>query len=166
MRRRSLPIEVRHENIGHDKSNCEHCRNRLEFQLPDHLLDQVTTGNAVIFAGAGVSTESNSVFPWTLYDEVHEDLGLAATDKPPFPRLMSLYCIRPDGRRNLLEKIRARFAYVQSFPELYRTATRFHRELATLFQIDIYVTTNWDSYFEKECGATPFVNAEIGRASC
>ena len=100
------------------------------------------------------------VFPWTLYDEIHRDLGLASEDKPPFPELMSLYCTRPDGRRSLLEKIQARLAYVHSFPELYRTATQFHRELATLFYIDTYVTTNWDDYFEEECGATPFVSAE------
>jgi hypothetical protein len=73
---------------------------------------------------------------------------------------MSLFCVRPDGRRELLEKIRNRLAYVSSFPELYRTATRFHRELSTLFYVDTYVTTNWDDYFERECGATPLVNAE------
>jgi hypothetical protein len=49
---------------------------------------------------------------------------------------------------------------VRSFPELYRMATRFHRELSTFFYVDTYVTTNWDDYFEIECGATPFVNAD------
>jgi hypothetical protein len=64
------PVEPRHDNLTHDKSNCEHCRNRQEFELPDHLLDQVLKRDAVIFAGAGVSTESRMVFPWTLYDEI------------------------------------------------------------------------------------------------
>jgi hypothetical protein len=87
-------------------------------------------------------------------------LGLAEEDKPAFPKLMSLFCERPDGRRELVQKIRARIAYVSSFPELYDTATRFHRELSTFFYVDTYCTTNWDDYFERECGATPFVNAE------
>jgi len=73
---------------------------------------------------------------------------------------METFCKRPNGRRELLEKIRKRLLYVRSFPELYRTATRFHRELSTLFYIDTYFTTNWDDYFERECGATPFVNAD------
>ncbi len=50
--------------------------------------------------------------------------------------------------------------YVEAFPELYGMATRFHREISTLFQIDTYITTNWDTYFEDECGATPFVDGE------
>lgn len=149
-----------HTDPTHNKSNCQACRNRLGFTVPDHLLEQLIKGNVVIFAGAGASTESRSIFPRTLYDEVHADLGLSAEDKPPFPGLMGLFCRRPDGRRILLEKIRARFEYVESFPELYRMATRFHRELATLFYVDTYVTTNWDSYFEAECGAIPFVTAE------
>jgi len=73
---------------------------------------------------------------------------------------MSMYCHQPDGRRKLLEKLRRRFQYVEAFPELLRAATRFHQEISTLFYIDTYVTTNWDDYFERYCGATPFVTAE------
>jgi hypothetical protein len=136
------------------------CRNEQEFEIPDHLMQQLTKGNVVIFAGAGVSTEARTVFPWTFYEEIHEALGMSQKDKPAFPVLMSLYCRRPDGRRELLERLRSRLSYVQGFPELYRTATQFHRELSTLFYVDTYFTTNWDDYFEQECGATPFVNAD------
>ena len=145
-------------DLVHDKSTCIVCQNEQEFDIPDYLIRQVTSGNAVIFAGAGVSTETRAVIPWTFYEEIHEALGMSSEEKPMFPRLMSLYCERPDGRRQLLEKLRARLSYIQSFPELYRTATRFHHELSTLFYVDTYVTTNWDDYFERECGATPFVN--------
>jgi SIR2-like domain len=134
------------------------CQNQQEFVVPDHLIKQLASRNAVIFAGAGVSTETPTVFPWSFYEEIHEALGLSEEDKPAFPKLMSLFCERPDGRRQLLERIRARLSYVRSFPELYRTATRLHRELSTLFYVDTYFTTNWDDYFERECGATPFVN--------
>ena len=73
---------------------------------------------------------------------------------------MQVLCDRPDGRKNLLQKIQQRFAYVSSFQELYRTATSFHRALSTLFYIQDIVTTNWDDYFERECGAIPLVTAE------
>jgi hypothetical protein len=136
------------------------CRNQHEFVIPDHLLKQLTKRNVVIFAGAGVSTEAPTVFPWSFYDEIHEKVGLPEEDKPTFPQLMTLLCKRPNGRRELLEKLRSRLLYVRSFPELYRAATRFHRELSTFFYVDTYLTTNWDDYFERECGATPFVNAD------
>jgi len=123
-------------------------------------MTQLTERKVVVFAGAGVSTEATRVFPWTFYDEIHGLLDLPESNRPAFPKLMSLFCQRPDGRRELVEKIRSRLAYVGSFPELYRMATRFHSELATLFYIDTYVTTNWDDYFERKCGATPFVTAE------
>ena len=109
----------------------------------------------MIFAGAGASTETSAVFPWTFYDEIHRDLGLAGDDKPSFPKRMSLFCQKPNGRRELLEKLRRRLSYVRSFPELYRSATRFHGELSTFFYVDTYITTNWDDYFEREWGATP-----------
>lgn len=119
----------------------------------------MTKRNIAVFAGAGVSTETDAVFSWTLYDEVRKELSLADGEKPAFPDLMERYCQRADGRRRLLEKIQQRFSYVGSFPELYGVATRFHRAISTLFHIDSYFTTNWDDYFERECSATPLVNA-------
>jgi len=38
-------------------------------------------GNVVVFAGAGVSTEAATVFPWTLYEEVHRALRMSNEDK-------------------------------------------------------------------------------------
>jgi hypothetical protein len=73
---------------------------------------------------------------------------------------MSQLCNQSNGRAKLLRKIKDRFDYIRSFPELYRIATRFHRELSTLFLVDTIVTTNWDSFFEDECGALPFVTAD------
>jgi hypothetical protein len=140
---------------AHDKSNCAFCSSFRDFELPDHLLDQLSKGNVVIFAGAGVSTENRTVFPWTFYEEIHSELKLKDGDKPSFPTLMSMYCQRPDGRIKLIQHIHKRLNYISSFSELYRYATRFHRELSTLFYIDTIITTNWDDYFERECGASP-----------
>jgi len=159
MPRRKKLTELPHDQ-PHDRTRCEDCRDRHDFEPPGHLLDQLSRNNVVIFAGAGVSTEARQVFPWTFYDHVHAELKLSEKEKPPFPKLMTLYSSQPDGRRKLLERLQERFSYVAAFPELYRTATRFHRELSTLFYIDTYVTTNWDDYFEKECGAIPFVTPE------
>lgn len=64
---------------------------------------------------------------------------------------------QPNGRIKLLEMITKRFSLIKSFPELRKMATRFHRELGTFFPIKNIITTNWDTFFEEECKATPFV---------
>jgi hypothetical protein len=73
-----------------------------------------------------------------------------------FPALMERYT-ETKSRRELLQRIVERFDYIDAFPELRDNATRFHRELATLFYVQDIVTTNWDPYFEQETGALPFV---------
>jgi hypothetical protein len=139
---------------------CALCKDRRDFVLPEHLKKKFYEHDLVIFAGAGISTENRVVFPYTLYDDVKAELGIAA-DKPiQFSTLMERYCNQPDGRALLLQKIKKRFDYVSAFPELYRIATRFHKELATLHFIDTIITTNWDDFFERECGAIPFVMAQ------
>lgn len=144
----------------HDASKCLICKNTQAFDLPSHLLSELQKQNVVLFAGAGVSTENKTVFPHTLYQEVREELKLPKDQFLEFPLLMEMLCARPNGRKDLLQKIYKRFSYVAAFQELYRTATRFHRELATLFYVQDIVTTNWDDYFERECGAIPLVTPE------
>lgn len=39
-------------------------------------------------------------------------------------------------------------------------ATRFHREVAQIPQIKTIITTNWDTYFEQECNASPIISNE------
>jgi hypothetical protein len=148
------------QDAAHENPDCEIFRDRHHFEPPDHLLAEIAKGNVVIFAGAGISTEARGLFPLTFYDEIRQELRLGQKNTPAFPRLMSLYCEQPDGRRKLLEAIRNRFYYASSFPELLHRATSFHREISTLFYVGTYVTTNWDDYFEKYCGATPFVTPE------
>ncbi len=139
---------------------CEICGDNRPFELPKDLYERFIHGEVVIFAGAGVSTENHAVYPYTLYQEVCGELDIRPEERPAFPDVMTKYCSQPDGRANLLRKIKDRLEYVRSFPELYRRATRFHSELSTLSVVEEIVTTNWDSYFEDECGATPFVTAE------
>ena len=60
----------------------------------------------------------------------------------------------------LLKRIRERFNYISSFPELERQATAFHQELAQIYPIRTIITTNWDTYFEDYCGAIPITIPE------
>ncbi|HEX8787067.1 MAG TPA: SIR2 family protein, partial [Telluria sp.] len=124
-------------------------------------MKEIVEGNVAIFAGAGVSTESRMVFKKTFYEDVMVYLGMnypyERLNDANFPSLMQHLSSKPSGRIKLLEMIIKRFRTIDSFPELYGTATRFHRELGTLFPIKTIITTNWDEYFERECKATPFV---------
>jgi hypothetical protein len=138
---------------------CITCKNNNPFDIPDHLINEILAENVVIFSGAGVSTENKDLLPFTLYEDVFSELGYDQCDKP-FPVLMSEYCLKPNGRIKLLEKIRYRFQMIKSFRELYENATRFHRELSTIPFINTIVTTNWDTYFEDETKAIPFVYSE------
>lgn len=142
------------------KCACEICKNEKDFDLPEQLLEAFRTGEVVIFAGAGVSTEGKSVLPYTFYEDVASELSVEAIGGPPFPELMTALCTKPNGRHRMLLKLKERFDYIKSFGELHRDATRFHRELSTIHQIEHIITTNWDDYFETECGATPYVSAE------
>lgn len=151
---------ARSPEAQHLSSQCAHCRDIRQVQVPDHLVSELLAGKVVVFAGAGVSTENSRLHGWTLYDTIYAQVGLAPDERPSFPKLMSQYCSRPDGRKRLVEQIHKRFKYIASFPELYSDATQFHKQLSTLFYIDKIVTTNWDDYFERECAAIPLVTGQ------
>jgi len=114
---------------------CAICKNNKDFQVPQQLLDALKRGDVVIFAGAGISTEKKTVYPYTLYEDVAGELKGHAASGGNFPTLMSAYCLRPDGRKKLVQKVKERFDYIRSFPEIYREATRFHRELSGLLPV-------------------------------
>jgi hypothetical protein len=133
---------------------------RRPFEMPPEIVEACVDGDLVAFAGAGTSTESSRVLPFTLYSETVAELGVASDGEwPDFPTAMQLFEER-QGRAALLKEIKKRLDYVKSFPELDRTASRFHRELSTIFTITDIFTTNWDDYFERDCGATPFITEQ------
>ena len=94
--------------------------------------------------------------PNTFYNEIRHVLGSADKTRP-FPDLMQDYCSTPSGKIGLIQRLNDHFDYAFAHASIYRTATRFHRELATFFPLDTIVTTNWDTYFEDICAATPFI---------
>ena len=122
--------------------------------MPKEIVDAAIKGDLVLFCGAGISTEGKNVLPFSFYSSIKEELGEKNNDIS-FCELMQQYCNQPNGRKKLLNKIRERFNYIHSFPELERQATSFHRELSEIHPIHTIVTTNWDTYFEDYCGAIP-----------
>jgi SIR2-like domain len=143
-----------------NRSQCEICGNNRAFDLPRQLYDAVVAGDVVLFAGAGVSTEGRPVAVPSLYEQVCNDLKLNPKEGVPFPDVMTRYCSELGGRGALLRLIKSHFDYFSSFPELYKVATRFHCELATIWRLENIITTNWDTFFEDECAAIPFVSAK------
>jgi hypothetical protein len=75
---------------------CAFCKNDREFDLPNHLVEQLKSGSLVLFAGAGISTESREFAADTLYDVIAHELGEKRSLS--FPDLMEEYCRQPDGR--------------------------------------------------------------------
>ncbi len=140
--------------------NCDYCKFNLSFDMPTEIIKAVKENNLVIFAGAGISTENKLCFKSSLYQNVKVELEVDNEEELSFSKVMSLFCNQINGRKRLIQKIKERFDYVESFPELYKRATRFHSALGTIHSIKEIITTNWDDYFEKECGATPFVTGE------
>lgn len=136
---------------------CTFCAKKIPFKFPSEILEAIKNNKLVIFAGAGISTESYDVFPYTFYEDIKAELKISRNKKLNFEDLMSLYCKQPNGRVKLFTKIKERLDYIKSFPELYRQATKFHRELSTIFYLKEIITTNWDNYFEEECNAVPIV---------
>lgn len=113
--------------------------------------------DVVIFAGAGVSTEVPTVFPQTIMTAAAERLGL---DEPgTFPQVIQEF-VDKYGRTEFVQMVKAKFDYIDSFWGLRYDARKFHRELSTMPYLQDVVTTNWDTYFEEECAATPFVTGE------
>jgi hypothetical protein len=145
------------EQHAHDGQSCIWCGLDYDFDLPDGLVDICHRGDLVIFAGAGISTEVPAVFPVSLYSEVQNEIG--GGDGVSFPELMERYEAK-QSRSALVQKIKKKFDYVDSFPNSRRASRSFHRELATIPFVSDIVTTNWDTYFEEECFASPFVSGE------
>ena len=92
----------------HDPTKCMFCRNFHEFELPDSLIGELLSDKVVLFAGAGISTEDRNVFPYTFYEDIRRELKVPDAESLSFSDLMTRYCAQPNGRANLLRKIRER----------------------------------------------------------
>lgn len=140
------------------KCECAICKDNKPFDMPKEIVEAAIKGDLVLFCGAGISTESKNVLPHSFYTSIKSELSV--DEDLSFSQLMQLYCQQPNGRKKLLNSIRNRFQYINSFPELERNASSFHRELAEIYQIQTIITTNWDTYFEDYCAAIPITIAK------
>ena len=141
-------------------AECQICKNKIPFEIPEEIIEAIGKEDLVIFAGSGISSENKMVFPWSFYEDIHSELQLDDNDKPSFSKLMLKYCEQKNGRRKLLNKIKERLDYIENFPELYLRASEFHKEISTIHNVKEIITTNWDDLFERECGANPIVIPE------
>ncbi len=146
---------MQHNESEEHLLGCEDCQKRVPFEMPAALFEDCKYGRVVVFAGAGISTEGRGVFPSSFYEEIKEELDIS--EEIDFDNLMSKFVLRTKDKRALLNKIKNRIDYAKSFPELEHHATTFHKELSSIHQIQEIITTNWDDFFERECGATPIV---------
>jgi hypothetical protein len=90
------------------------CQKKLPFDLPEEIIRATINGDLVIFAGAGVSTETRDIFKETLYEDVLADMENPPKEELDFPSLMALYCqTNINGRQKLLQKVKYRFDYCQ-----------------------------------------------------
>lgn len=134
---------------------CAICALKIDFLLEPHLLEEIECGRAVIFAGAGISTETNGAHSNTFYQEIKSIVE--GSNDESFCQLIDHFENQPNGRQKLIERIRSRFDYIDSWRDLRGSATRFHKSLATAPYFETIITTNWDRYFEDIIKATPFV---------
>jgi SIR2-like domain len=148
--------QAEHAHDGHeDVAACPLCASNHSFRMPPAIVEAAVKGRLVVFAGAGISTESSSVYPDSFYDEMKSWLSSTPEDDS-FPAVMS--AVEAEiGRVRLVEEAIGRIKYVTTFPFLAQMATRFHQELATIPQISEVITTNWDPFFEDVCGMIPIV---------
>ena len=100
---------------------CAICKNNKPFAFPKEIIDAALDGELVLFCGAGISTESKNVLPYSFYTSIKNELDVK-DESVSFSDLMQLYCNQPNGRKKLLKRIRERFNYISSFPELERQA--------------------------------------------
>jgi hypothetical protein len=100
--------------------------------MPERLVNACIDGDLVVFAGAGISTETPTVLPFTLYEHVAAELGIDPSAGLSFPALMSKF-EATRGRIALLAVIKERLDYIRSFPSIDGQASSFHAELAGVY---------------------------------
>ena len=160
-----MTLSKSNDQLNHDAESCNvHecaiCKQEKPFTMPEEIISAYKQGNLVIFAGAGVSTETSDVYPFTFQELIKDELGIPPNEKIELPKLLSLYCKPPRSRKDLLRIIKERIDYVKGYSEFYTFATSFHRKLALIPHLNEIFTTNWDDFFEKECDATPIVTGQ------
>ncbi|WP_442601819.1 hypothetical protein [Paenibacillus sp. KN14-4R] len=80
-------MDVKIEENKH--CECSSCNHNNGFYLPKEIIEATKNGELVIFAGAGVSTESKKVYKTTLYSDICREMIINPEDNLSFSQLMS-----------------------------------------------------------------------------
>ena len=72
---------------------CAICKNNKPFAFPKEIIDAALDGELVLFCGAGISTESKNVLPYSFYTSIKNELDVK-DESVSFSDLMQLYPIR------------------------------------------------------------------------
>jgi hypothetical protein len=145
---------VKQHHAHTNNPHCLECGGNVDVAIPERMVEECHAGKLLLFVGSGASTESHNVMPSTFYDEVSRYVpNPAGLD---FPDLMTKYVER-NSRSDLMNLFYRRLRYIDSFPDLNRRATLFHRRVAQIPFFREVITTNWDDYFEREADAVPLV---------
>src|SRR5438093_7931612 len=99
---------AQHEHPQGRDPLCLICRLEKPFRMPEEIVQALYERKLVLFAGAGISSESRQAFPYSLVDTIKSRLGISASEKTSFPKLMSRYCSPPRGRRALYQVVKER----------------------------------------------------------
>lgn len=102
--------------------------------------DEITKGNAAIFAGAGLSVPSGKKDWKTLMKPLADELGLELTDSTDLMRLAQFYVNKKGGNRTKVSEL-----ILNEFNDI--TLNEYHKILSCL-PICTYWTTNYDHAIE------------------
>ncbi len=69
-----------------EREECDMCRVKIPFNLPKEIVDAAINRKLVIFAGAGVSTESRGAFIGNLSQDITRELKIGSKKKNRFCR--------------------------------------------------------------------------------
>jgi hypothetical protein len=119
--------------------------------IPTFLYEELINEECIIFAGAGVSTESGPYSKPNFYEIIKSKCKYPVTKgTPAFPDLMQYFCDHIDGgqRNRLIKEIISRIEIFSSPGEINNMTTMFHHALAEIPFFKRIVTTNWDTFFE------------------
>lgn len=93
--------------VASEKCECAICALSIDFSIDSHLISELEKHNYVIFAGAGISTETKGAHPSSLYQTLLDEVGsISGAD---FWELVDTFESQPNGRQKRIQLVKDRF---------------------------------------------------------
>jgi len=127
--------------------------------ISESLIEDLTSGEIVLFLGAGSSTEGFSYFKIKLTDVLAEKCNYPKTATYSLPFIAQYYCCILDGgfKGRLIREIRSYLDMYMDSGEAYRMVTMIHKIISKIGFFKNIITTNWDVFLERELNLIPIV---------